>query len=74
MIEIININKQSVPAQDSTLGALTIKTILYKQNDKYCCSQGIGDDEWICTNGSIVSYEHATMYFQNIYNLKNNWA
>lgn len=74
MIEILNVNKEIIPAQDSILGTITIKTILYKKDDKYSCAQGIGDDDWICSNGHCLTYYAASVYFENIHNLKNNWA
>lgn len=66
MTQIISINKIPIPVQDSNLGSRTLKTILYKKNNEYACSQGIGEDDWVINNGTMINVEDAlNNYFKD---------
>jgi hypothetical protein len=64
MVEIIKVSKISIPVQNNNLGSEILKTILYKKNNQYCCSQGIGEDEWVINNGTMINVQDAfQVYF-----------
>jgi len=63
MTQIISVNKISIPVQDSNLGSKILKTILYVKNNEYACSQGIGEDDWVISNGTIINLEDAMNHY-----------
>jgi len=75
-MKIIDKLKVSYPAQDSEIGAATVKVVLCKdeKKDTFSASIGIGEDQWVVKNGRPLRYEELSYFFTGYELIKDKYV
>lgn len=73
MIEIIACKNVLVPTQNSNLGSISVRAVVFKKNNYYSAAIGIGEDNWIANNGILLSWDEANQYIPLSDQLEKLW-